>query len=67
MKFTNKLYANSLLTICYLLFVIPLQSIGQNTTGDPTIIKVDLSNSIGPFTPIWTWFGYDEPRSLLDL
>src|ERR1700761_3918714 len=26
----------------------------------PTHIRVELSKPIGPFTPIYRWFGYDE-------
>lgn len=29
---------------------------------DPAVIKVDLSNEKGPMTPIWAWFGHDEPN-----
>src|SRR6476646_3016657 len=25
-------------------------------------IEVDTSKAIGPMTPIWAWFGYDEPN-----
>jgi xylan 1,4-beta-xylosidase len=29
---------------------------------EPAIIKVDLANERGLMTPIWAWFGYDEPN-----
>src|SRR5215204_6452039 len=29
---------------------------------EPAVIKVDLANEKGPMTPIWAWFGYDEPN-----
>ncbi|MEO8484065.1 MAG: beta-xylosidase [Acidobacteriota bacterium] len=25
-------------------------------------IRVDTASSVGPMTPIWAWFGYDEPN-----
>ena len=28
----------------------------------PAIINVDLAKESGPMTPIWAWFGYDEPN-----
>ena len=29
---------------------------------EPVSIKVNLSQEKGPMTPIWAWFGYDEPN-----
>ncbi|MEA5139923.1 GH39 family glycosyl hydrolase [Arcicella rigui] len=29
---------------------------------EKTIIQADLSQKIGKMTPIWAWFGYDEPN-----
>lgn len=29
---------------------------------EPAIIRVDLANEKGDMTPIWAWFGYDEPN-----
>lgn len=28
----------------------------------PVTIQVDLAKNKGPLSPIWTWFGYDEPN-----
>lgn len=56
------LYKKSLLKICCFLCLITFKSTAQNTSGDPVTIKVDLNNPIGQFTPIWAWFGYDEPN-----
>lgn len=25
-------------------------------------IKVDINHELGPLTPVWAWFGYDEPN-----
>jgi xylan 1,4-beta-xylosidase len=30
------------------------------STETPIVIKVDLGKTIGPYTPIYRWFGYDE-------
>jgi xylan 1,4-beta-xylosidase len=30
------------------------------STETPVVIKVDLGKTIGPYTPIYRWFGYDE-------
>lgn len=38
-------------------------AIAQQTTSPDTVsIQVDLTKSKGPFMPIWSWFGYDEPN-----
>ena len=29
-------------------------------TSDPVHVQVDLSKRVGPYTPIYRWFGYDE-------
>lgn len=29
---------------------------------DPAVINVDLEKTKGPMTPIWAWFGHDEPN-----
>lgn len=30
--------------------------------GAPVSIRVDASVRVGPMTPMWAWFGYDEPN-----
>ena len=30
--------------------------------GDRVTIHVDAGAPIGPMTPMWAWFGYDEPN-----
>lgn len=32
----------------------------QRSSADPVAIQVDLSKRVGPYTPIYRWFGYDE-------
>lgn len=39
---------------CYIIYAQPKL--------EPAIIKVDFSKVKGPMTPIWAWFGYDEPN-----
>lgn len=34
----------------------------QPTTQQKAIVNVDLSVEVGKMTPIWAWFGYDEPN-----
>lgn len=46
---------------CLLLF-IPLATLGQVNTEKPTVIKVNLAKEKGNMTPLWAWFGYDEPN-----
>src|SRR4051794_5114006 len=29
---------------------------------DRATIKVDAAKTVGPLTPIWAWYGYDEPN-----
>lgn len=41
--------------------LLPISSSAQNAT-EPAVISIDLNNTIGPFKPIWAWFGYDEPN-----
>lgn len=49
------------LTFTFFIFLI---SICQTTFSqqEKTIIQADLSQKIGKMTPIWAWFGYDEPN-----
>jgi xylan 1,4-beta-xylosidase len=40
-------------------------SILQTVSGQGTnsvAIQVDAANVVGPMTPIWAWYGYDEPN-----
>lgn len=35
------------------------------TTADvakPVTIRADVTKPVGPMTPVWAWFGYDEPN-----
>lgn len=41
------------------LFIISLVLNGQT---DSVSIRVDLKKVKGPMTPVWAWFGYDEPN-----
>lgn len=43
---------------CWFLWAIILATACQAQT--PVDIKVDLSKPVGPYTPIFRWFGYDE-------
>jgi xylan 1,4-beta-xylosidase len=64
-----KLRFPSVLVFCLLLFgattaliaaqTVPEQASGQSA-GQPVQITVDLNAKIGPFEPIYAWFGYDE-------
>ena len=29
-------------------------------SGSPVAIQVDLNKTIGPYKPVYSWFGYDE-------
>jgi len=33
---------------------------GQRTSSEAVTIRVDLTKRVGPYTPIYRWFGYDE-------
>lgn len=46
-----------ILTILF--FIISLVLNGQS---DTVSIQVDLNKEKGPMTPVWAWFGYDEPN-----
>ncbi len=35
---------------------------GFSQTGEAVRIRVDAGKPVGPMTPIWAWFGYDEPN-----
>jgi len=32
----------------------------QNASGNAVDVRVDLTKTVGPYTPIYRWFGYDE-------
>ncbi len=50
------------------LALVSLSALGQGTvpelppqtTGAPVHIAVDLAKTVGPYKPIYSWFGYDE-------
>src|SRR5680860_562320 len=54
--------------ITLLLFIVGLVSVpvfaqDENSTADGEIfIEVDLNKKEGAMTPIWAWWGYDEPN-----
>jgi xylan 1,4-beta-xylosidase len=37
-----------------------IHSAAQTSESNPVSIQVDLAKSEGPYTPIYSWFGYDE-------
>lgn len=50
-----------------LIFIAAIALILGQTTATtqstpPVAIRVDISQTRGPLTPIWAWFGYDEPN-----
>jgi len=49
---------------CFLFIALTTMSVfsySQEKT-EPAIIKVNLEQEKGPMTPIWAWFGHDEPN-----
>ena len=34
----------------------------QDNRKADRVIQVDLHKKTGPMTPVWAWFGYDEPN-----
>jgi len=34
----------------------------QQKNDDSIVLKVDLTEELGSFDPVWAWFGYDEPN-----
>jgi xylan 1,4-beta-xylosidase len=36
--------------------------VAQSTTPPPVKLAIDATQVKGPMTPIWAWFGYDEPN-----
>lgn len=45
-----------------IIFIAVLQAQPVSKTDAPATISVDLSKETGDMTPIWAWFGYDEPN-----
>jgi len=35
---------------------------GQAPQNDRVTIRIDANQRLGPMTPMWAWFGYDEPN-----
>ncbi|MCF2443350.1 beta-xylosidase [Dyadobacter sp. CY345] len=44
-----------------LIYLLLLSSVAFSQT-QPAVVKVDFSKTVGHMTPIWSWFGYDEPN-----
>ncbi|KGF82441.1 beta-xylosidase [Massilia sp. JS1662] len=36
--------------------------VAESTTPSPVRLAIDATQVKGPMTPIWAWFGYDEPN-----
>ena len=56
---------NSLLLLLFALansFALAQTSSPTNENATPVVIQVDLNQEKGPMTPVWAWFGYDEPN-----
>jgi xylan 1,4-beta-xylosidase len=45
-----------------LLLFIALNAINHFSYSQSANIKVDLAKEKAPMTPLWAWFGYDEPN-----
>jgi xylan 1,4-beta-xylosidase len=43
-----------------LLCAAAIQAAAQTPPANPVSIQVDLAKPVGPYTPIYRWFGYDE-------
>src|SRR6187402_1954719 len=48
--------------IKYCLAVIVVQYLATPLYAQSPEITVDLKQEIAPMTPVWAWFGYDEPN-----
>ena len=46
----------------YCLAVIIIHCLTAVVYAQNPEIKVDLKQEIAPLTPVWAWFGYDEPN-----
>jgi xylan 1,4-beta-xylosidase len=50
-------------TLFLLLLITPVYfSIAQPGTEQRAIISVDLNKPVGTMSPVWAWFGHDEPN-----
>ena len=49
-----------LLLLFIALYDVPTSA--QTSSKEQVTINVDLTKEKGPMTPIWAWFGYDEPN-----
>src|SRR5262249_12306806 len=45
------------LGLTLLMVLTPARLLAQ----EPVVIRVDANAKLGPFKPIWAYFGYDEP------
>jgi len=46
--------------IVLLMCAVCMPGFAQSSTPASVIIRVDLAKTLGPYTPIYRWFGYDE-------
>jgi xylan 1,4-beta-xylosidase len=62
----NRNLGGALLLCCLSVSCAPGSTAGQEggAIGPPApiAIRVDLSRTVGPMSPIWAWIGYDEPN-----
>lgn len=49
-------------TYCLLAIALVLAACTMQNKKPGKIIEINLSNKIAPMTPVWAWFGYDEPN-----
>ena len=54
-------HLKNLLTIAALAYGLHQPLLAQSVQAQPEI-NVNFSETIEPFKPLWTWFGYDEPN-----
>ena len=47
-----------------LILMLLISCVSRNTADDEetAILTVDLTHIVGPMTPVWAWFGHDEPN-----
>src|ERR1700727_1107076 len=43
-----------------LICAVAMHAAAQTSESNPVSIQVDLTKTEGPYTPIYSWFGYDE-------
>ena len=53
--------SKTILLKCFL-FVAIMGATTYSYGQEQATIKVNLAQEKGPMTPIWAWFGYDEPN-----